>query len=286
MIKIIIDQYNEWLKSPEHYLNPEIYKNGYSPYWPPLQINANLNLVDDDIFNKIEKCICVNENGLIEYDNTIMTDLDTKIFSTLSNGVEKKVFSVGLEPQKSKTFEKSLKRLYPDYNSTNRKNKVYAKNVNILEYLKIQLDHFNTNKEYITKGFWPKMRHFVSGYTDLKENILENGVIHIDLIPMHSKGHKGPICDKSISLFESKIQKLGVKKIFFNGKGAYKAFLKHKKLETINEIDLGKMIIHISKLKENNVTLLGFHQLGSRYNNIKHIDIKEIGAKIKHLKLD
>ena len=63
MIKLIIDEYNKWGKDPTNYLNASLYKNGYDPYFPPMQIIGNL--LDSKIINHLNNEGFTNPYGLV-----------------------------------------------------------------------------------------------------------------------------------------------------------------------------------------------------------------------------
>ena len=293
MIKLIIDEYNKWVKDPNNYLNASLYKKGYDPYFPPMQLMGNV--FDSKTIIAVLKNNKVQDDGTIKYNEKEIEPYN-HIFKIFPSNLihHKKLFVVGLEPHKKDphsihgSYQSQYKLLYPPPHSTalvnGRGNIItHRKDINFNDYLEWQLNYFTTHSPLVSGSkYWKYMEKLIYGFNGLS---LGNGIIHFDLITMHSDKHYGPICKNSISLFETKIEILNIEKILINGKSSFDKILRHyKKSCPITHHTIGKRNIYLSSItvKGKEIKLIGMSQLTAR-PTCSYIDAGNIGKYISTL---
>jgi hypothetical protein len=278
MIKLIIDEYNKWVKDPNNYLNASLYKKGYDPYFPPMQIIGNL--LDKSSPSTISKNFIEQKDGIIKYNET------PKVIT------ENKIVIIGLEPFKSNplnpigTYQKQYKLLYPLPHSNPLVNGggniiTHRKDINFNDYLEWQLNYFNF---YISRGVssitntsrhWHKCMNLAKGLINrdtgfipdpLNENHykeyqkygfdwLGEKIFAIDILPMHSGENKSGMIDYGLKLFNEKISILKPKIGIVIGLGGFNKITKSLHGTSQAPLKLGSWEI------KHNIIKIGSHTL-------------------------
>lgn len=259
LLKLITDEYNNWVIDPINYLDSEMYQNGYDPNFPPMQIIGEL-LEEKDIPHNIQ----INDDGRIPINQIPDINLDC------SN----KIALIGMEPHKSRpeniygTFQQQYRFLYSLENNdaiiVDGNINPFRQNINFQNYLKWQLQYFSNYNLIVANNvisrhwakiwnlaiglingpsvdFTPDLNNHLhyTGFNENKLNWLSEKIVAIDVLPMHAANNVRRFLFNGIDLLLDKISLLNINHAVVIGYGAFGVIINELNEPEVNILNIG-----------------------------------------------